>query len=158
MCGREWFLFLYFKYWYFHSLKRFWDCDFNYVNVLDLHHSMEERYSIDLAFHFSFNQNKLWTNCRSKGLFYTTNPVFYTGQSVRWKPMLFRTELIFTPFVRRTGMFGNLWILLTHKPVCLLTCDILEVRGRFYWPGPSGLWLNSKTVLYMYISEWAIVV
>jgi hypothetical protein len=22
------------------------------------------------------------------GLFYTTNPVFYTGQSVRWKPML----------------------------------------------------------------------
>jgi hypothetical protein len=30
----EWFLFLYFKYWYFRSLKRFWDCDFNFVNVL----------------------------------------------------------------------------------------------------------------------------
>ena len=42
------------------------------------------------------------------GLFYTTNPVFYTGQSVRWKPIFFRTELIFTGFVRRTGMFGNL--------------------------------------------------
>ena len=37
----EWFLFLYFKYWYFHSLKRFWDCDFNFVNVLELHQSME---------------------------------------------------------------------------------------------------------------------
>jgi hypothetical protein len=23
----DWFLFLYFKYWYFRSLKRFWDCD-----------------------------------------------------------------------------------------------------------------------------------
>jgi hypothetical protein len=34
----------------------------------------------------------------------------------------------------------------SHKPVGLLTCDILEVRGRYYWPGPSGLWLNSKTV------------
>jgi hypothetical protein len=30
----EWFLFLYFKHWYFSSLKRFWDCDFNFVNVL----------------------------------------------------------------------------------------------------------------------------
>jgi hypothetical protein len=36
----EWFLFLYFKYWYFRSLKRFWDCDFNFVNVLELHQSM----------------------------------------------------------------------------------------------------------------------
>jgi hypothetical protein len=26
--GPEWFLFLYFKYWYFRSLKHFWDCDF----------------------------------------------------------------------------------------------------------------------------------
>jgi hypothetical protein len=33
----EWFLFLYFKYWYFHLLKRFWDCDFNFVKVLELH-------------------------------------------------------------------------------------------------------------------------
>jgi hypothetical protein len=38
----EWFLFLYFKYWYFRSLKRFWDCDFNFINVLELHHSMEQ--------------------------------------------------------------------------------------------------------------------
>jgi hypothetical protein len=32
------------------------------------------------------------------GLFCTTNPVFYTGQSVRWKPMFFLTETIFTGF------------------------------------------------------------
>ena len=41
--GPEWFLFLYFKYWYFRSLKHFWDCDFNFVSVLELHHIMEER-------------------------------------------------------------------------------------------------------------------
>ena len=40
----------------------------------------------------------------------------------------------------------------SHKPVGLLTCDILEVRGRFYWPGPSGLWLSSKTG-HMIINE-----
>ena len=34
---------LYFKYWYFSSLKRFWDCDFNFVNVLELHQSMSGR-------------------------------------------------------------------------------------------------------------------
>ena len=39
------------------------------------------------------------------------------------------------------GMFGNLWLLLKHKPVGLLTC---EVHGRFYWPGLSGLWLNRR--------------
>ena len=49
------------------------------------------------------------------GLFYTTNPVFYTGQSVWWKPMFFRTELIFTGFVRRNGMFRNLWYIKVHQ-------------------------------------------
>ena len=49
-----------------------------------------------------------------KQLFYTTNPVFYTRQSVRWKPMFFRTELIFTGFVHPTGMFGNLCCLMTN--------------------------------------------
>jgi hypothetical protein len=43
------------------------------------------------------------------GLFYTTNPVFYTGQLVWWKPMFFRTKLIFNGFVRWTDMLGNLW-------------------------------------------------
>jgi hypothetical protein len=27
---------------YFRSLKRFWDCEFNFVNVLELHRGMEE--------------------------------------------------------------------------------------------------------------------
>jgi hypothetical protein len=49
------------------------------------------------------------------GLFYNTNPVFYTGQSVQWKPMFFRTELIFTGFVHRTDMFGNLWKCIAHR-------------------------------------------
>jgi hypothetical protein len=74
-----------------------------------------------MVFHFSFNQNKLWTNWRSKGLLYTTNPVFKTVGPVETN-------------------------VLTHKPIGLLTCDILEVRSRFYWPGSSGLWLSSKTV------------
>jgi hypothetical protein len=58
---------------YFRSLKRFWDCDFNFVNVLELHHSMENdkwynKKSFDLAFHFSFWEiMKLlkWTNITS---------------------------------------------------------------------------------------------
>jgi hypothetical protein len=35
--------------------------------------------SFDLAFHFSFNQNKLWKIGDQTGVFYTTNPVFYTS-------------------------------------------------------------------------------
>jgi len=72
-------------------------------------------------------------------------PSILYRQSVRWKPMFFPDRINFYRFVRQTGIFGNLWLLLTHKPVGLLTCDILEVCGRFYWPGPSGLWLNLKT-------------
>ena len=58
---------------YFRSLKHFWDCNFNFVNVLELHmfawrndkwYKLQYK-SFDLAFHFSFNQNKLWTNRRS---------------------------------------------------------------------------------------------
>jgi hypothetical protein len=33
-----------------------------------------KEFSSDVSL-FSFNQNKLWTNWRSKGLFYTTNPI-----------------------------------------------------------------------------------
>ena len=63
----EWFLFLYLKYWYFRSLKHFWDCDFNFVNVLELHQSMiNDINKRVLIWHFSFNQNKLWTNWRWK--------------------------------------------------------------------------------------------
>ena len=82
----EWFLFLYFKYWYFRSLKCFWDCDFNFVNVLELHHSMENdkwynKKSFDLAVHFSFNQNKFWTNWKSnRALLYNKPSILY-----QWK-------------------------------------------------------------------------
>jgi hypothetical protein len=68
------------------SLKRFWDCDFNFVNVLELHHSMENdkwynKKSFDLAFHFSFNQNTLWTNWRSNmALSYNKPSILY-----QWK-------------------------------------------------------------------------
>jgi hypothetical protein len=37
--------------------------------------------SFDLAFHFSFNQNKLWTNCRSnRALLYNKPSILY-----QWK-------------------------------------------------------------------------
>ena len=71
---------------YFRSLKRFLDCDFNFVNVLELHHSMENdkwynKKSFDLAFHFSFNKNKLWTNLRSnRALLYNKPSILY-----QWK-------------------------------------------------------------------------
>ena len=72
------------------------------------------------------------------GLFYTTNSVFDTGQSVQWKPIFFRTELIFTGFVRRTGMFGNLCyivavILLWRKPEYReKTNDLQQVTYKLY--------------------------
>ena len=68
------------------SLKSFWDCDFNFVNVLELHHSMENdkwynKKSFDLAFHFSFNQNTLWTNWSSNmALSYNKPSILY-----QWK-------------------------------------------------------------------------
>jgi hypothetical protein len=92
----EWFLFLYFKYWYFRSLKRFWDCDFKFVNVLELHQSMINdinkriliwRFALVLI---KINNGQIGDQT---GLFYTTNPVFYTSGN---------------RFFRRTGTFGNL--------------------------------------------------
>jgi hypothetical protein len=92
----EWFLFLYFKYWYFRSFKRFWDCDFNFVNVLELHQNMINdinkrvlirRFTLVLI---KINYGQIGDQM---GLFYTTNPVFYTSGN---------------RFVRRTGTFGNL--------------------------------------------------
>ena len=91
----------------------------------------------DLVFHFSFNQNKLWTIGDHTGLFNTTNPVFCTRQLVRWKPMFFRTELIFTGFVRRTGMFGNLC------PMSLKNVCVKFLRNPLinYW---KYIWLSAK--------------
>jgi hypothetical protein len=92
----EWFLFLYFKYWYFRSLKRFWYCDFKFVNVLELHQRMINdinkrvlnwRFTLVLI---KINYGQIGDQT---GLFYTTNPVFYTSGN---------------RFVRRTGTFGNL--------------------------------------------------
>ena len=106
----EWFLFLYFKYWYFRSLKHFWDCDFNFVNVLELHHSMENdkwynKQSFDLAFHFSFNQNKLWTNWRSnRALLYNKPRILY-----QWKQICTFMNLTFS-LSRRTTVIQDLLV------------------------------------------------
>jgi hypothetical protein len=86
----KWFLFLYFKYWYFHSLKRFWDCDFDFVNVLELHHSMDNDKWCNKRVLIKINCGQIGDQT---GIFYTTNPVFYTSGN---------------RFVRRTGTFGNL--------------------------------------------------
>ena len=71
---------------------------------------MIQEKSFDLLWHFTLVLIKINYGQigNQTGLFYTTNPVLYTEQSVRWKPMFFLTELIFNGFVRRTGMFGNL--------------------------------------------------
>jgi hypothetical protein len=65
------------------------------------------------------------------GLCYTTNPVFYTGQSVRWKLMFFQTELIFTVFVHRTYapfFFFKFWMLTCIW--CFWYVDIKYVMKR----------------------------
>jgi hypothetical protein len=102
----EWFLFLYFKYWYFRSLKRFWDCDFKFVNVLELHQSMINdvnnrvliwRFTLVLI---KINYGQIGDQT---GLFYTTNPVFYTSGNI---------------FVCRTGTYGNLIFSLVPSDNC----------------------------------------
>jgi hypothetical protein len=137
-----------------------------------------------LAFHFSFNQNKLWTNWRSKGSFIQQTQYF--RQSVRWKPMFFRTDLIFTGFVRRTGMFGNLWlftqarqsshlryfrsllpILLARTVVLVAKFEdwVLTAHNRGYYEGqkPKGksinvnYWwnmCNTSTKSQYFINDW----
>ena len=104
----EWFLFVYFKYWYFRSFKRFWDCDFNFVNVLELHQSMINdinkrvlirRFTLVLI---KINYGQIGDQT---GLFYTTNPVFYTSGN---------------RFVRRTGTFGNLIFSLVRRQFSLV--------------------------------------
>ena len=78
------------------SLKRYWDCDFNFVNVLELHQSMINdinervliwRFTLVLI---KINYGQIGDQT---GLFHTTNPIFYTSGN---------------RFVRRTGTFGNL--------------------------------------------------
>ena len=89
----EWFLLLYFKYWYFHSLKHFWDCDFNFVNVLELHQSMEnDKWNNKRVLIWRFTLVLIKINYEQigdqTGLFYTTNPVFYTGWNKWYLPDL----------------------------------------------------------------------
>jgi hypothetical protein len=89
----EWFLFLYFKYWYFHSLKHFWDCDFNFVNDLELHQSMEnDKWYNKRVLIWRFTLVLIKINYEQigdqTGLFYTTNPVFYTGWNKWYLPDL----------------------------------------------------------------------
>ena len=143
----EWFLFLYFKYWYFRSLKRFWDCDFNFVNVLELHQSMinDINKSFDLVFHFSFNQNKLWTIGDQTGLFYTTNPVFYTSGN---------------RFVRRTGTFRNLWFFHLSRRTTVIQ-DLL-VRLQFSLVPDNRTNVNVEACMMVYLNiqkikkKWSI--
>ena len=114
----EWFLFLYFKYWYFRSLKRFWDCDI-FGNVVELHQSMEEWYPYNervLIWRFTLVLIKIKYGQigDQTGLFYTTNPLFYTSGN---------------RIVRRTGTIGNLWFVHLSRRTTVIQ-DLL-VRRQF---------------------------
>ena len=80
----------------FRSLKRFWDCDFKFVNVLELHQSMINDINkrvLNWCFTLVLIKINYGQIGDQTGLFYTTNPVFYTSGN---------------RYVRRTGTFGNL--------------------------------------------------
>ena len=111
----EWFLFLYFKYWYFRSLKRFWDCDLNFVNVLELHHSMENdkwynKKSFDLAFHFSFNQNKLWTNWNIKQGSFIQQTQYFIPVEIDLSVVQARLGILLFHLSRRTTVIQDLLV------------------------------------------------
>ena len=138
----EWFLFLYFKYLYFRSLKRFWDCDFNFVNVLELHQNMEERKWYNkkvLIWHFTLvlikiNYGQIGDQT---GLFYSTNPVFYTSGN---------------RFVHRNGTFGNLWFF--HLSYRTTVIQDLLVRRQFSLVPDNRTNVNVET----WGERWVLVV
>jgi hypothetical protein len=130
----EWFLFLYFKYWYFRSLKRFWDCDFKLVNVLELHQSMINdinkrvlnwRFTLVLI---KINYGQIGDQT---GLFNTTNTSFYTRGN---------------RFVRRTDTFGNLIFSLVPSDNCNTrsTCPTSVFTG-------TGQTLMSRPVVLSFL-------
>jgi hypothetical protein len=154
--GPEWFLFLYFKYWYFHSLKRFWDCDFNFVNVLELSIAWKNDKWYNkrvLIWHFTLVLIKInYGQIGDQKGSFTQQTQYFIHDSRSGRNQCFSVLNWFLPDLSLgpacLGISGYSW----HKPVGLLTCDILDVRGRFYWPGPLGFWLNSKTEKVKYIS------
>ena len=81
----------------------------------------------------------------------------YFRQSARWKPMFFPDQI---NFYQICPSDRHVWESdFSHKPVGLLTCDILEVHSQFYWPGPSGLWLSSKTRMHALVDDpsWNVI-
>jgi hypothetical protein len=130
----EWFLFLYFKYWYFRSLKRFWDCHFNFVNVLELWRT--DKWYIKRVLIWRFTLVLIKINYGQigdqTGLFYTTNPVFYTSGN---------------RFVHRTGTFGNLWFFHLSRQTTVI--QDLFVRRQF------SLVLDNQTNVN--VEAWSIL-
>jgi hypothetical protein len=57
---------------------------------------------------FSFNQNKLWTNWRSKGLFYTTNPDYY--RITHFLSLIHKKVMIKKMFTFVLFGFPNFWL------------------------------------------------
>ena len=129
-----WFLFLYFIYWYVRSFKRFWDCNFNFVNVLELHQSMEARNDYNkrvLIWRFTLvlikiNYGQIGDQT---GLFYTKNPVFYTGGN-KW----FLLDLSDVP--ARLGI----------SDICLIffTCPVGQPYYKIYLSDVSFHWYRTN--------------
>jgi hypothetical protein len=113
-----------------------------------------------------------------QGSFIQQTQYFNTGQLVRWKPIFFRTELIFNGFVRWTDMLGNLWYfrisnILVHSVFVLYVFHLLSRKPnlekknlfkqilsqflldqiQFYLSWASGKWVSAKTVHY----SWQIL-
>jgi hypothetical protein len=119
----EWFLFLYFKYLYFRSLKRFWDCDKWYNKRV-----LIWRFTLVLI---KINYGQIGDQT---GLFYTTNPVFYTSGN---------------RFVCRTGTFGNLWFFHLSRRTTVIQ-DLL-VRRQFSLVPDNRTNVNVEACVSKYI-------
>ena len=96
------------------------------------------------------------------GLFYTTNPVFYTGQLVRWKSMFFWTKLIFIGFVNLCYLIniwnGIMWCLISvtcmKNPYTMRSILIQQVIALFIM-----IWLIFGVLMPLSaISWWPVLV
>ena len=135
MSGPEWFFFLYLKYWYFYSLKRFWDCDFFLSMSLNLIIWKNEKWYNKrvLIWRYIFYEI-LWKS------FFVFFFVFYKIDEIKWQSNTGQSVLKSKGFYQTGGHFTGLvrWYF-------VFTDIVLKKNWKIYWSWAGGPVLIVRT-------------
>ena len=142
----EWFLFLYLKYLYFHSLKRFWDCDFFCQCPWTAWRTINDTIKRVLIWRFTLVLIKINSGQigNQTGLFYTTNPVFFIPVEIDLSVVPARLGIWLFHLSRRTTVIQDL---LVRRQFSLVPDNRTNVNVEACF-----LMDNQKTALY----SWTI--